>query len=90
MDERLNRDARRLLDVGTVSAPGQQFARGAWAVASRLSPAMRHAALDGMVDELAATEPALAVHVVAGLLRLDVDAAIRGARPVDAGRTRRR
>jgi hypothetical protein len=49
---------------------------------------MRHAALDAVVNELAATEPALAVDMVAGLLRLDVDAAIRGARPVDAGRTR--
>jgi hypothetical protein len=74
--------------AGTLSPAGQQFGRGAWAVASRLPPAMRHAALDAVVNELAATEPALAVDMVAGLLRLDVDAAIRGARPVDAGRTR--
>jgi hypothetical protein len=90
MDERLMRDARRLLDAGTVSAAGQQFARGAWAVAVCLSPAMRRAALGEMMGELTAREPVLAVHVLAGLLRLETDAEIRAPRPDDAGRTRRR
>jgi hypothetical protein len=81
MDEQLERDARQLLAAGTVSAAGQQFARGAWMVAMQLPPAMRHTMLAGMLGELAVHEPALAAHVAAALHRAATDAAIRGARP---------
>src|SRR5688572_18325519 len=81
IDDHLAQAANRLLAAETISAAGAQFARGAWAVASRLPAAMRRTALQAVIEELQGSQPALAVHVLAALRRAETDAEIVARSP---------